>query len=406
MSMHATKAPSASNPLTSLLLAVRLFAMLAVCGLIAGTGHDAAAQTAATAGYRDTLTAWADQLDAAAGALDAMPAQAVTRVGPGPLLRPGMTGERVARLSQRMIELGFLTEAQRTDLFDPALENAVRSFQLSQGLRDDGLVGSGTRIALDRAPREAAVIMRRSAASMRQFRDTAPDTIVLVNLPSQTTTLVQGGHETLTMRAIVGRPSRETPLLHDRITHIIVNPTWTVPPTVMKEDKLPLLRAKGSPGIAQAVVYLDGEAVAPETIDWTYVSPGRVRIVQQPGDHNALGRFRFNLTNSDSIYLHGTNEPRLFDRDIRTVSSGCVRLEDARRMAEVLLAGSGVSPERIDQMLAKSEPQWVKLSKPVPVQFVYWTATVDNGGTIRLHPDIYDLIDERAEPPAPEASRA
>ncbi|WP_353857750.1 L,D-transpeptidase family protein [Azospirillum formosense] len=392
--MHASLTPN-DHRLRPALAALTL----ALC-VIAGT---AATPTAAEAApYRDTLTGWADRLDAAATVLEAEPERPVIRIGSGPLLKKGGSGERVERLTQRLAELGFLDAARRGDLFDEEVDTAVRAFQFSQRMKVDGLVGGGTRVALDRSPQEAAAQMRRSALSMRAFRDTAPDTVILVNLPSQTTTLVRDGEEALSMRSIVGRPSRETPLLQDQITHVIVNPTWTVPPTVLKEDKLPLLRAKGTPGIANAVVYLDGAPVEPAVVDWSNVSPRRVRIVQQPGDHNALGRYRFNMTNPYNIYLHGTNEPRLFDREIRTVSSGCVRLEDARGMAEALLATEHVSTARLDRMLDRQEPQWIKLSQPVPVRFVYWTATVDDRDAVRLHPDIYDLNEDMAPAAAPE----
>ncbi|TWA86695.1 putative peptidoglycan binding protein [Azospirillum brasilense] len=377
-----------------------LAALTLALSVIAGTAATGAGAEAAP--YRDTLTGWADRLDAAATVLETEPERPITRIGSGPLLKRGGSGERVERLTQRLAELGFLDAARRGDLFDEEVDTAVRAFQFSQRMKVDGLVGGGTRVALDRSPQEAAAQMRRSALSMRAFRDTAPDTVILVNLPSQTTTLVRDGEEALTMRSIVGRPSRETPLLQDQITHVIVNPTWTVPPTVLKEDKLPLLRAKGTPGIANAVVYLDGAPVEPAVVDWSNVSPRRVRIVQQPGDHNALGRYRFNMTNPYNIYLHGTNEPRLFDREIRTVSSGCVRLEDARGMAEALLATEHVSTARLDRMLDRQEPQWIKLSQPVPVRFVYWTATVDDRDAVRLHPDIYDLNEDTAPAAAPD----
>lgn len=344
--------------------------------------------------YRDTLTQWADRLDAAAVELDRSPVQPSTRIGEGGLLKRGSSGERVGRLSQRLVELGLLPADKASEVFTADIDLAVKAFQLSQRMKQDGLVGAGTRAALDRTPAEAAALMRQSAVAMRSFRDTAPDNVLVVNLTDQTTTLVRGGEEELTMRAIVGRPSRETPLLTDRITHVIVNPTWTVPPTVLKEDKLPMLRARGVPGIQNAIVYLDGQEVAPETVDWHDVTPGRVRIVQQPGDHNALGRFRFNLTNPYDIYLHGTNEPRLFARELRSISSGCVRLEDPRRLAELLLQGTSVTPARIDRMLDKPQPQWVKLPTPMPVQFVYWIATVEADGAVRLHPDIYDRLDD------------
>lgn len=391
--MTATATPPVKRAFTALVLAASLLA---------------AASRAEAAAYRDLLGGWADRLDAAAAELEAIPEQPITRIGRGPLLKKGASGERVALLAQRLAELGFLTAAQRTDLFDDAVDAAVRAYQMAQGLRPDGLVGGGTRAALDRSATEAVLQMRRSAADMRLLRDGVPDTIVLVNLPSQTTTLVRNGQEALTMRSIVGRPSRETPMLQDRITHVIVNPTWTVPPTVLKEDKLPMLRTKGTPGIDNAVVYLDGAPVEPALVDWHGVSPRRVRIVQQPGDHNALGRFRFNLTNSYSIYLHGTNDPKLFDREVRTVSSGCVRLEDARGLAEALLAEEHVGPDRLVRMLDRPEPQWVKMTRPVPVRFVYWTATVDAGDRVHLHPDIYDLNDDGAPAllPAPAGTPA
>jgi murein L,D-transpeptidase YcbB/YkuD len=193
------------------------------------------------------------------------------------------------------------------------------------------------------------------------------------------------------MDTVVGRPSRPTPVLADMITHVIVNPTWTVPPTVLKEDKLPSLRKTGSPGIEQATVWLDGEVVDPALVDWTGVSPWRVRIVQAAGDHNALGRYRFNLTNGDHIYLHGTNERRVFNRDQRAVSSGCVRLADPQALAENLLAASGVGPERLAAMVVGGDTKWIKLAEPMPVRLVYWTATVVGEKLIVL-PDIYGIV--------------
>ncbi|MBP2297921.1 L,D-transpeptidase family protein [Azospirillum picis] len=384
-----TRRPDRSASLLAAALSPALLssALLSSALLIASLPADAAP-------YRDTLTGWADRLDSAAAELDHMPAQTSAPIGQGGLLKLGSSGDRVGRLAQRLVELGLLPADQVSSIFTPEIDRAVRAFQVAQRMKPDGLVGAGTRAALDRGPAEAAALMRQSAVAMRSFRDTAPDSVLVVNLTDQTTTLVRDGEEVMTMRAIVGRPSRETPLLTDRITHVIVNPTWTVPPTIMKEDKLPHLRATGTPGIQHAVVYLDGQEVAPETVDWQGVSPGRVRIVQQPGNHNALGRFRFNLTNPYDIYLHGTNEPRLFARELRSISSGCVRLEDPRLLAETLLQGTPITPARIDRMLDRAQPQWIKLPTPMPVQFVYWIATVTADGSVRLHPDIYDRIDE------------
>jgi len=344
--------------------------------------------------FGDTLSAWADRLDQAALKLEQSPEKSATRIGDGEKLRLWSSGERVDRLSLRLIEIGFLSPKKRTAEFNDAVEEAVRRFQKERGMRPDGVVGVGTRTALDRSNARQAAVMRASATAMRELRDERLPDMLLVNLPSQTVRLVRNGRLSFAMPAVVGRPERETPLLRDEVTHVIVNPTWTVPPTVLREDKMPKLRDTGAPGISNAVVYLDGHPVSPAGVDWRSVTPGRVRIVQQPGDDNALGRFRFNLTNGDNIYLHGTNDPRAFDREIRAVSSGCVRLFDARKMAEAVLNPEGVSNERIDKLLERGTPQWVKLSNPIPVRFTYWTATVDDGGKVRLHPDIYGVEDK------------
>jgi len=342
------------------------------------------------------------------------PPPAATRIGAGPVLRPGFTGERVARLNQRLVALGLLEPAAAAEpTYGLAQQEAVKKFQRERGLSPDGTVGETTRLALEGGSgrvnvshRPAAPVspaVRRTLEQMRTFQASAPDDYVLVNLPSQTVTVVRGGKIDFTMRAAVGRPSRETPLLADDITHVIVNPTWTVPPTILRQDKLPKLRATGAPGIADAAIYLDGAAVAPESVDWQSVSPRRVRIVQRPGAHNALGRFRFNMTNDQNIYLHDTNEPRVFKRDARAVSSGCVRLAEPRRLAELLLAEQGVTPADIDRMLASGTTRWIKLNKPLPVRFVYWTATVGADQRIQVHPDIYNRDETKEERAAREA---
>lgn len=349
---------------------------------------------AGAATFGATLTGWIEVVTRRAEALEAGAPAPLALIGDGPLLKTGERGDRVWLLAHRLFELGFLTPGDLTSAFDRRVDAGVRAFQRANELRDDGIVGPGTVAALDRSPRESIELLRRTASEMTALRDEGVSDALFVNLPSQTVTVVRGGELLWTMRSIVGKPERETPLLWDQITHVIINPTWTVPPTVMTKDKLPNLRRTGKPGISNATIYLDGAPVAdPERVDWSTVTPGRLRIVQAPGDDNALGRFRFNLTNPYSIYLHGTNQPHLFKRDLRTISSGCVRLEDARRLAEMLLTENGVSVERIDRYLESGKPRWVKLAKPLAVRFTYWMATVNPDGGVRMHPDVYEFGD-------------
>jgi len=315
--------------------------------------------------------------------------------------------DRVGKVSRRLIEMGFLPADKWTDSFNDDVETAVRAFQLAEGLQPDGKVGEVTRQAMDRTPAQTVALLRRAAAAMRAQQASIPDTTILVNLPGQSVTLIEHGRPAFTMRAVVGRPSRKTPLLQDKVTSVTINPTWTVPPTVLSEDKLPALRKKGTTGIKNAAVYLDGSEVAnTQSVNWWSVDPGRVRIVQRPGDDNALGRFRFNLTNGDGIFLHGTNDPRLFSRDLRAASSGCVRLEDARMMAETLLGAAKMTPAGIGQQLDTGETKTIRLPNAIPVRFVYWNASVDTAGVVRVHPDIYEDPPTLATPSGQSGSAA
>jgi L,D-transpeptidase YcbB len=399
--------------------------------LVSGTALAGSATTRATPAPAPVrlVQSWAAQLEQRANDLQNAPKTTATRIGYGAVVKKGDGGfievvapaldvptnmdeaspyptvdaappvvfrvraplaDRVGKVARRLIELGQLPPDQWTDSFEDPLENAVRAFQIIEGLQPDGKVGEVTRQALDRTPAQAAAMMRRAATAMRAQQASIPDTAVLVNLPSQTVTYIEHGRPVFTMRAVVGRPSRKTPLLQDKITSVTINPTWTVPPTVLNEDKLPVLRKKGTTGIKNAVVYLDGNEVATASVNWWAVDPGRIRIVQKPGDDNALGRFRFNLTNGDGIFLHGTNDPRLFSRDMRAASSGCVRLEDARMMANTLLTAAKLSPSAVAQQLDTGETKTVRLPNAIPVRFVSWNASVDTDGTVRVHPDIYE----------------
>ena len=314
-----------------------------------------------------------------------------TRIARGPVLKPGMVDERVLQLSLRLIELGYLPPGSERDIHDDIVAAAVSVFQVERGLNPDGKVGGATLASLNVTAAEEIASIRETLTRMAEFRASAPATLVVVNLPAQELALVRNGETVLMMDTAVGSPSRPTPLLADQITHVIVNPTWTVPQTVLKEDKLPTLRRTGTPGIDHASVWLDGELVDPALVDWTGVSPWRVRIVQEAGDHNALGRYRFNLTNGDQIYLHGTNDRRVFNRDRRAVSSGCVRLSDPKALAEELLMASGFGAARLSAMVDAGETLWIRLPHPMPVRFVYWPAVL-RGDRVVVLPDIYGIV--------------
>jgi murein L,D-transpeptidase YcbB/YkuD len=374
--------PRITHPLALLALLVALFTAATDVPARAG-------------GFDQALTIWAQALEARLVTLEqtarAEGVPTSTRIARGPVLKPGMVDERVLQLSRRLVELQYLPPGSERDIPDDVVAATVSVFQAERGLNPDGKVGGATLAALNVTPSQEIASIRETLTRMAEFRASAPATLAVVNLPAQELALVRDGETILTMETAVGRPSRPTPLLADSITHVILNPTWTVPPTVLKEDKLPNLRRTGSPGIDHASVWLDGDLVDPALVDWTNVSPWRVRIVQSAGDHNALGRYRFNLTNDDQIYLHGTNDRRVFDRDRRAVSSGCVRLSDPKALADELLLASGFSQARVSAMVDSGETRWIKLARPLPVRFVYWPVVL-RGDRVVVLPDIYGIV--------------
>ena len=351
----------------------------------------------------DLIAAWLDRLEAEAAAVTEAMEQPRTVVSPGYTLRNGSNGPRVLELSSRLAELGYLAEDQVGPAFDDTVTAAVERFQGETGLHVDGLVGPQTLSELNRTLEETLHALRWTIDEMRSFRVGAPEEMLIVNVPSTRAWLVRDGEIVMDMRAAVGRYTRQTPLLADRIVDVTLNPRWSVPPTIMREDVLPLLRAEGRTGVTEASVYLNGERVDPTQVDWSEVSPWEIFIRQTAGDHSALGRYLFNLTNDQNIFVHDTNAHSVFDRANRWVSSGCIRVEDARALALYLADRAGYTEADLDRRLHSGATQSLPLGEhELPVFITYWTATPETDRIV-YHRDIYRVA-ANYRPVAPVAA--
>ncbi|NBC32767.1 MAG: L,D-transpeptidase family protein [Alphaproteobacteria bacterium] len=354
------------------------------------------------------VAGWIDRLRQEAASVSEELAAPATLVSAGYTLRQGAFGPRVAELRQRLAELGYEAGADRgadtaADLgaeatavdprrFTAALAQTVERFQRDRGLFVDGLVGPQTLAELNRTPRDTIASLSWTIERMQELRTALPETVLLINIPSLEAKLVRDGEIVMDMEAAVGRPSRRTPLLVDEIVALVLNPRWTVPPTIMREDVLPRLRAEGSSGISYSTVMLDGEVVDPAEVDWSEVSPWQITVRQSAGNHNALGRYLFSLTNGQNIFVHDTNYHGVFQRPNRWVSSGCVRVSQARELAEYLATENGYTIAELDRALASGYTRGFRLDNPLPVYMTYWTATVGDDGDIAYHRDIYNRM--------------
>lgn len=313
----------------------------------------------------------------------------------GPSLRPGDTDARVAAVRARLLAAGFKKVAAKEGAdttMDDALVDAVKQFQKAHGLEADGIVGRGTLAALNVTVAERVEQLRANLERQRWFNTSVPERRVQVDVAGAQIRYYNDGKLVWEGRSQVGRPNRPTPLLQSEITHFTFNPTWTVPPTILRQDKLPEIRA--DIGFIERnrfrVLDSDGNELVPEEIDWS--APGNITLRQDAGPGNALGQVAIRFPNPFSVYLHDTPSKGLFARDRRATSSGCVRVENAMTLVEHLLADAGdLDAKRARELLDSGRTRRVNLVTPVPVQLAYWTADADKDGELTFRPDIYGL---------------
>ena len=359
---------------------------------------------------------------AAAGGWPSVPA--------GETLRPGDVDDRVPALRARLAATGeYRVPAQETgavaddpliagvdgtdvpviagfaradvpepNVFDDDLVAAVEAFQEQHGLAVDGVVGPRTLAAMnvDAETRVGQVI-----ATMERWRwlpDDLGATHIVVNLPDYHLELVEDDVVTRRMKAIIGLDDRQTPLFSSALTWLEFNPTWTMPTSIAYRDYLPKLLE--DPAVLDAnnirlySSWSQGASqISTQEIDWQEVGTGirGFMLRQDPGPGNALGKVKFMMANSFSVYLHDTPSRYLFDRARRSYSSGCVRVEDPIWLADYLLQDHDLWSGRRDRVLNGWTTTRFNLPEPVPLHLVYHTAWIDASDRVVYREDVYGL---------------
>jgi murein L,D-transpeptidase YcbB/YkuD len=315
------------------------------------------------------------------------------RVPDGPTLKPGMSGERVIALRERLSASEALPDGSASAEFDSSLEAAVKRFQQNHGLTTDGIVGPGTLAAMN-VPVDARIDqIRANLERARWVLRNLPDSYVITDIAGFRVNLSRGGETVWSTRAQVGKPYRKTPVFRDTIRYLEVNPTWTVPPTILKQDTLPKIRK--NPDYLRTrdmdVLTFSGKRVDPASIDWSQYpdKPFPYLIRQRPGPKNALGRIKFMFPNKHAVYLHDTPSRSLFGRDARAFSSGCIRVQHPFEFAELLLDDPAWTKEKLLEVVDSRKTTKIPLKKPIAVILLYWTVNADNDGNAVFKPDIY-----------------
>jgi len=315
----------------------------------------------------------------------------------GPSLHPGDQAADVALLRRRLIVTGDLAaDADAGTLYDADVEAAVRRFQQRHGLADDGVVGARTRQALN-VPVDARIAqILLNLERWRWLPRHLEERYVWVNTADFTLSLHTRDQAPSTMRVIVGREERETPAFTHLMTHLVLNPSWSVPDTIAVKDILP--KELHDPGYVtrKRIHVLSGWAenaveLDPYSIDWNRYRSARVlpfKFEQESGQDNSLGRIKFLMPNPDSIYLHDTPSRDLFKRDARAFSSGCIRVENPLELAAFVL-GDAWNGKPVSALIQAGKTQYVRLPEPVPVYLVYLTSWMDDAHQAQFREDIY-----------------
>lgn len=318
----------------------------------------------------------------------------------GPGMKPGSQGERVLFLRRRLERTGDLRTSPLGDssAYDASLEVAVIAFQRRHGLKADGIVGPVTLATLNVPVEERIIQIITNLERWRWLPQNLGQRHLLVNIANFELDAIKEDSTIVSMRVIVGKSYRRTPVFSDRITYMVLNPSWNVPHLIAVQDILPLARVNPNYLAENDFELITGwgtdmTIVDPISVDWTDVSDKRFnyRLRQKSGSKNALGSIKFMFPNQFDVYLHDTPARGLFAREKRDFSSGCIRVEDPMAVAEFLLEGDHQwTMMRLKSQLAAGQEQTIRIQKPVPIHILYWTAWVTPDGIVHFRDDIYD----------------
>jgi len=308
-------------------------------------------------------------------------------------LAPGASGKAVATLRRRLAIEGDLAAGQgEGEQWDEALTAAVKRFQSRMGLRQTGVVSGATLKAMN-VP--AAVRFRQLASSAQRIAGSTfgfGQKYVVVNIPSASVEAVEDGRVVRRYTAVVGDVKHPSPEVATRVVAINLNPTWTLPTSIIKNEIIPKMRKDPGYLARSKIRILDssGAEVDPTSVNWSTEHATSFTLRQDSGIQNALGSIRINMPNSQAVYMHDTPSKRFFNTDYRFLSHGCVRVEGVYDLAAWLLDSSGrTTKENLLEKQKSGERIDLRLPQPVPVAWIYMTGWASADGMVNFRDDVY-----------------
>jgi len=312
--------------------------------------------------------------------------------------KPGQVHQDIRLVRERLSWLGYPALDAVSELvprlYDDLLVEQIRKFQGDHGLDTDAIIGPQTLRWLNYSAGDRRALIAAVLERWRWLPRELGEEYLLVSIPGFEVRYFDRGELIESHISISGRPSRPTRSFVAQLEQFVINPDWTVPRRILMRDLVPKILADPNyltqQGMQAERLFGDRwQAVENDEINWAAISwdDKDVRLVQAPGEKNALGQIKFHMPNSHAIYLHDTPSKELFADASRAFSSGCIRVEGVTELAKRLMHGD---IEQLELSLAQTETRWLRLPKPIPVYLFYNRAWVDSNGRLQLRDDVYD----------------
>ena len=327
-------------------------------------------------------------------------------VTPGKVLSLGGQGPRVAQLRERLIQLGdirFSTHKIDKSRFDRTLKTALRGFQHRHNIIADGSAGEKTLAMLNVPLQQRAKEIAFNLERWRWLPNKLEANRIWVDLTNYSVDTYLNGSRT-TMRTVIGKEDRMTPVFKGMMTYMVANPSWRIPQRIAREHLLPKLQT--DPNYLKKHGFrvfsswsISAKELDATRIDWKKIPPDTLsfRFEQIPDERNSLGEFKFMFPNKNDIYLHDTPAKYLFTKTNRAYSSGCIRLEKAEEFAKTIMSGTPQTNTLV-QAIKSKKTTVITLPTYIPVYIVYFTVAPNANGMLEFRNDIYhrDTLMEQA----------
>jgi murein L,D-transpeptidase YcbB/YkuD len=312
---------------------------------------------------------------------------------PGGARGPGDSGPAVVALRDRLVRMGYLAPTAVAS-YDRSIQAAVTAFQLDHGLVADGVASGATITEINIAPDERLKSIVVAMERERWMHIDRSQKYVWVNLPDFRAKIIEGGTTIFETRVVIGKnvADQRSPEFSDEMEHMVINPSWGVPRSIIVKEYLPLLQQNPNAVGHLQVIDGRGRVVSRGSVNFAAYNARNFPFAlrQPPSDGNALGKVKFMFPNPYNIYLHDTPSKSLFDQDVRAYSHGCIRVADPFALAHELLSWQTDNAEaEFEAALDSGKETLVKLKQHLPVHLVYFTAYPDERGHITYRRDVY-----------------